>query len=62
MRGRHNPQSTMLTFVSLDERTPPDHPHRITKRAETLLRAIRTARSPSSDWGFPRRLSSSEVR
>ena len=26
MRGRRNPQSTMLAFVNLDERVPPDHP------------------------------------
>ena len=32
MRGRRNPQSTMLAFVNLDERVPPDHPLRIVKR------------------------------
>ena len=32
MRGRRNPQSTMLAFVNLDERVPPDHPLRIIKR------------------------------
>ena len=25
MRGRHNPQYTMLAFVDLDERVSPDH-------------------------------------
>ena len=29
MRGRRNPQSTMLAFVNLDECVPPDHPLRI---------------------------------
>ena len=29
MRGRHDPQSTMLAFVSLEERVPPDHPLRV---------------------------------
>ena len=32
MRGRHNPQSTVLAFVNLNERVPPDHPVRIIKR------------------------------
>ena len=32
MRGRRNPQSTMLAFVNLDERVPPDHPLRTIKR------------------------------
>ncbi len=32
MRGRRNPQSTMLAFVNLDERVPADHPLRIIKR------------------------------
>ena len=32
MRGRRNPQSTMLAFVNLDERVPPNHPPRIIKR------------------------------
>ena len=32
MRGRRNPQSTMLAFVNLDERVPSDHPLRIIKR------------------------------
>ena len=32
MRGRRNPQATMLAFVNLDERVPPDHPLRIIKR------------------------------
>ena len=32
MRGRRNPQSTMLAFVNLDERVPPDHPLRIIKK------------------------------
>lgn len=31
MRRRRNPQSTMLAFVNLDERVPPDHCHRIIK-------------------------------
>ena len=32
MRGRRNPQSTMLAFVNLEERVPPDHPLRIIKK------------------------------
>ena len=32
MRGRHSPQSTMLAFVNLEERVPPDHPLRIINR------------------------------
>ena len=38
MRGQRNPQSTMLAFVSLEERVPPDHPLRIIKRiADAVL-------------------------
>ena len=32
MRGRGSPQLTMLTFVNLDERAPPNHPLRVIKR------------------------------
>ena len=32
MGGRCSPQSTMLAFVNLDERVPPDHSLRIIKR------------------------------
>ena len=32
MRGKHNPQSTMLAFVNLDERVPPNHPLRTIKQ------------------------------
>ena len=32
MRGKRNPQSTMLAFVNLDERVPPDHPLRTIKQ------------------------------
>ena len=30
MRGRHDPQATMLAFVDLEERVPQDHPIRTT--------------------------------
>ncbi len=32
MRGRHDPQVTMLAFVDLDSRVPPDHPLRTIKK------------------------------
>jgi transposase len=32
MRGRRNPQASMLAFVDLDERVPPHHPLRTIKR------------------------------
>jgi transposase len=32
MRGRRNPQASMLAFVDLEERVPPHHPLRILKR------------------------------
>ena len=32
MRGKRNPQSTMLAFVNLNERVPPDHPLRTIKQ------------------------------
>ena len=31
MRGRREPQATMLAFVDLDERVPPNHPLRVIK-------------------------------
>ena len=31
MRGRHDPQATMLAFVDLEERVPTDHPLRTIK-------------------------------
>ena len=41
MRGRRNPQATMLDFVDLDERVPQDHPLRIIKReADDVLYRI----------------------
>ena len=32
MRGRRNPQITMLAFIDLEERVPTSHPLRIIKR------------------------------
>ena len=32
MRGRRNPQASMLAFVDLEERVPPHHPLRTIKR------------------------------
>jgi transposase len=32
MRGRRQSQATMLAFVDLEERVPPDHPLRVIKR------------------------------
>src|SRR4051794_13549435 len=32
MRGRRNPQASMLAFVDLEERVPPNHPLRTIKR------------------------------
>lgn len=32
MRGRRDPQVSMLAFVDLEERVPPDHPLRTIKR------------------------------
>src|ERR671933_3010411 len=32
MRGRRNPQITMLAFIDLEERVPPAHPLRMIKR------------------------------
>ena len=37
MRGRRNPQSTMLAFADLDERVPQDHPLRIIKRVADVV-------------------------
>jgi len=41
MRGRLNPQRSMLDFIELEERVPPDHPLRLIKRlADDALAAI----------------------
>ena len=41
MRGRQDPQVTMLAFVDLEARVPPDHPLRIIKAlADQALAAL----------------------
>ncbi len=41
MRGRRTPQLTMLAYIDLDERVPPDHPLRTIKRlADDALAAL----------------------
>jgi transposase len=46
MRGRHDPQLTMLAFIDLEERVPLDHPLRVIKRlADQALAEL----SPSFD-------------
>src|SRR5919205_3546299 len=41
MRGRREPQATMLAFVDLEERVPPHHPLRVIKRfADRALREL----------------------
>ena len=41
MRGKRDPQPTMLAFVSLDERVPPDRPLRSIKQvANDVLSSI----------------------
>ena len=37
MRGRHDPQATMLAFVDLEERVPQDHPIPLSKTGAELL-------------------------
>jgi transposase len=46
MRGRRNPQASMLAFVDLEERVPPHHPLRTIKRfADRALASL----SPTFD-------------
>src|SRR5919202_4025748 len=41
MRGRREPQATMLAFVDLEERVPPHHPLRVIKQfADRALREL----------------------
>src|SRR3989440_938856 len=41
MRGRRDPQTTMLAVVDLEERVPPNHPLRVIKRfADRALREL----------------------
>ena len=41
MGGRHDPQVTMLAFIDLETRVPPDHPLRIIKKlADQALKAL----------------------
>ena len=44
MRGRHDPQVTMLAFIDLETRVPPDHPLRIIKKL-----ADSSSRLPSNE-------------
>ncbi len=41
MRGRHDPQVTMLAFIDLETRVPPKHPLRVIKKlADQALKAL----------------------
>ena len=41
MRGRRNPQASLLAFIDLEERVPPHHPLRTMKRfADRALVAL----------------------
>lgn len=63
MRGRHDPQVTMLAFIDLETRVPPDHPLRIIKKlADQALKALspdlermyaRVAAPIMSTWAVP---------
>ena len=51
MRGRQEPQVTMLAFVDMEERVPADHPLRTIKvLADEALARL----SPDSDRCMPR--------
>ncbi len=63
VRGRHDPQVTMLAFIDLETRVPPDHPLRVIKKlADQALKAL----SPDldrmyADVGRPLRLRSGQA-
>ncbi len=41
MRGRHDPQVTLLAFIDLETRVPSDHPLRVIKRlADQALKVL----------------------
>ena len=41
VRGRHEPQVTMLAFIDLETRVAPDHPLRVIKKlADQALKAL----------------------
>ena len=41
VRGRHEPQVTMLAFIDLERRVPPGHPLRVIKKlADQALKAL----------------------
>ncbi len=41
MRGRHDPQVTMLAFIDLETRVPPEHPLRVIKKlADQALKVL----------------------
>jgi transposase len=46
MRGRRNPQATMLAFIDMEARVPPDHPLRVIK---TIADQVLAALSPVFD-------------
>ena len=44
VRGRHEPQVTMLAFIDLETRVPPDHPLRVIKKlADQALKVLSPA-------------------
>ena len=52
MRGRQDPQVTLLAFIDLETRVPSDHPLRVVKRlADQALKAL----SPDLDRMYGRR-------
>lgn len=55
MRGRRDPQITMLAFVDVEERVPPDHPLRAVKRLadEALADLSATFDEMYADCGRP---------
>ena len=54
MRGRHNPQSTMLAFVNLDERAHPDHPLRTIKQVAADALSRMSGDFDRKCWGIGR--------
>jgi transposase len=51
MRGRRNPQVSMLAFVDLEEGVPPDHPLRTIKR---LAEHLCLRRAGGEAWRAPK--------
>jgi hypothetical protein len=60
MRGRRDPQVTMLAFIDLEERVPVDHPLRAIKRLADAALALDSPRAAAQGLAVDRAVLSAQ--